>query len=175
MAGDVETHNFIRLLTSHQLRLRAFALSLVPNWADADEVTQQASLVMWQKFDQFQPGTSFFSWAAKIVHLTAKDFRKRKGREAARFGDQFMQVMARKAVESADDLADREQALSECLRGLKPKQRELLDLKYAERRSADRIAEQAGMSADAVAKALTRVRRALYDCVNRTLRREGLA
>src|SRR5690242_10297431 len=94
MADREAIAEFIRLLTSHQVRLRAFALSLIPHWADAEEVLQEANLVMWKKFDQFKLGTSFFSWGCKIIHLTAKDFRRRQSRGRMHFGDQFMELVA---------------------------------------------------------------------------------
>lgn len=94
MAEQANIAEFIKLLTSHQVRLRAFALSLVPHWADAEEVLQEANLIMWKKFDQFKLGTSFFSWSCKIIHLTAKDFRKRQGRSKLRFSDDFLDVIA---------------------------------------------------------------------------------
>ncbi len=67
---------FIDLYTKHEVRLRAFALSLVPQWSDAAEVFQQSSLILWRNFESFEIGTSFFSWASKIVYRQAKDFRK---------------------------------------------------------------------------------------------------
>ena len=103
MAQDPRVSEFIKLLTSHEVRLRAFALSLIPHWADADEVLQQANLVMWQKFDSFQLGSNFYSWAARIVHLTAKDFRKRQRRDVAQFGDEFFDVVARKTIAASSN------------------------------------------------------------------------
>src|SRR3982750_2133917 len=90
--------DFFKLLTSHQVRLRAFALSLIPHWADAEEVLQEANMVMWKKFEQFEPGTRFFSWGCKIVLLTAKDFRKRQARSKVQFGEQFTERVANRTL-----------------------------------------------------------------------------
>jgi len=46
MADNVNVPEFIRLFTSHEARLSALALSLIPNWADAEEVLQQSNLIM---------------------------------------------------------------------------------------------------------------------------------
>src|ERR1700730_6273338 len=94
MSQDLRISEFIKLLTSHELRLRSFTLSLIPNWADAEDVLQQANIIMWQKFGDFELGTNFFSWAARIVHLTAKDFRKRRRGDAIQFGDAFFERVA---------------------------------------------------------------------------------
>lgn len=178
MANDANTSEFLKLLTSHDLRLRAFALSLVPNWADAEEVVQQAYLTMWQKFGGFEPGTSFFSWAARFVHLTALDFRKRqrRGRNVIQFGTEFADVVAQETLAAAEELAEREAVLSGCIGKLKPRQRELLELRYQAGSRGEQVAEAMGMTADAVYQSLARIRKALQDCVHRGLGRErGLA
>ena len=169
MPHETQVPEFLKLVTSHEVRLRAFALSLIPHWADAEEILQQAYLVMWQKFDGFEVGSSFFSWSARIIHLTALDFRKRQRRSAIRFGDEFLENVAQETCAAADELAERERALSECVKKLKPKQRQLLDLRYREDRSGEQMARAMGTTADAVYQALARIRKALLDCVSRRL------
>jgi RNA polymerase sigma-70 factor (ECF subfamily) len=173
MATDKQIAEFIQLYTSHEVRLRTFALSLIPNWADAEEIVQQASLVMWQKFDQFQPGTNFFAWGGKIVHLTAKDFRKRLRRDVIHFGDRFFDVVSAEAPEIAEELAARERILGECIEKLTPRQKELLRLKYEDGCRGEQMAKILKSSVDAAYEALARIRRALYDCVNRGMHRAG--
>src|SRR4051794_38040536 len=120
MSSEERIAEFIRLFTAHEARLRAFAMSLVPNWADAEEVLQQANLVLWKKFEQFRAGSNFFGWAGRIVYLEARDFRKRQAREKVRFGDEFLEAVARQAADPdvADELAGRERMLGECLKAL---------------------------------------------------------
>ena len=52
---------FTGLLARHHAPLLSFILSLLPHWADAEDILQQASVVMWRKFGDFQEGTSFLS------------------------------------------------------------------------------------------------------------------
>ena len=160
---------FIRLLTAHEIRLRAFALSLVPHWADAEEVLQQANLVLWQKFGQFQPGTSFFSWACKVIHLTAKDFRKRQRRERARFSDHFFDAIARETADAEEELSDREVLLGECMAMLKDRQLRLLRLRYDQGGAVAEVAAAMGAKPKAIYAALDRIHKALFDCVERKL------
>ena len=166
---------FIRLFTSHEMRLRAFAFSLIPHWDDAEEVLQQANLVLWQKFDQFQPGTSFFSWACKVIHLTAKDFRKRQSREKVRFSDEFLELVADQTEDLQGDLAERERLLTNCMEKLKEKHRTMLHLRYQQSCSVQHVAAALGSSSKAIYQALSRVHKALYDCVERGRRGAGYA
>ena len=175
MSDQANVTDFIKLLTSHEVRLRAFALSLVPHWADAQEILQDANVVMWRKFDQFQSGTSFFSWACKIVHLTARDFRKRQARSKVRFSDEFLELVALQTVEMEDELADRELRLSVCVSKLKEKHRRMLHLRYELGMSGDEVAAALGSTAKAVYQALARIHKALFDCVERGLAAKGAA
>ncbi len=173
--SDASVSDFLKLMTSHEVRLRSFALSLVPHWADADEVLQQAYLAMWQKFGTFEPGTSFFSWAARFVHLTVLDFRKRqrRSRNVVQFGVEFSEIVAQETAAAAEELAARERVLSECMKKLTQKQRDLLDQRYRDNRSGEEMAKSAGTTADAVYQALARIRKALFDCVGRGMGQEA--
>ena len=51
---------FVDLLVTSQVPLRAFAVSLVGNTQDADDVLQSASIVLWQKRAAFLRGSDFF-------------------------------------------------------------------------------------------------------------------
>ena len=52
-------HRFLQLFLAHERRIYSYILALVPVWADADDLLQQTSVVLWQKLDQFEPGTNF--------------------------------------------------------------------------------------------------------------------
>lgn len=161
---------FVRLFTSHEARLRGFAISLIPHWADAEEVMQQASMAMWTKFDEFQSGTNFFAWASRIVYLEAMRLRQNQARGRVRFSDAFCRAVAKVANDVSDDLPDREQALSDCLGKLKPDERELVRRRYEDGGSVESLAATLGRTEDAIYAALRRIRRQLFDCITRTLR-----
>jgi RNA polymerase sigma-70 factor, ECF subfamily len=165
---------FMHLFTAHQLRLRAFACSLIPHWADAEEVLQQANVIIWRKFDEFQSGTNFFSWASKIVYFTAKDFRKRQRLERRIFSDEFLDVVADEIADSASELDDREPLLSDCVGLLKEKHRQMLRLRYYEGLTTAQVAETVGLKTRTIYKALERIHKALFDCVGRKLTARGL-
>lgn len=174
VAEDPRVAEFLQLLTRQEMRLRSLSLSLVPHWADAEEVLQQAFLVMWKKFDTFDRNASFFSWSTTIVVLTAKDFRKRQRNSIVQFNDEFYDLVADETDESADELSEREAVLSECFKKLKPRHRELINQRYEQRFSGEQIAALMNTSVDAVYQALARIRKALFDCVTRGMRQRGL-
>ena len=110
-SSEKRVDQFLRLYHSHEVALRGIALSLVPRWADASEVIQEANLVMWQKFDEFEIGTNFQAWAGRIIQFKAKEFRRKQGRDQHIFTfltDELSETL----VEDASDLVGEFEALS---------------------------------------------------------------
>ena len=54
----------MRLMTQHQRRIFSYIYTLVPYRADAEDILQETSLVVCEKFGQFKIGTDFAAWAA---------------------------------------------------------------------------------------------------------------
>ncbi len=160
---------FIQLFTAHEPRLRAFVLTLVPRWSDAEEVMQQCNLVLWKKFSTFQQGTNFFAWACQIARFEAKDFRKRQARENVLFSDEFVDAVADEAAVMAGELGDRQAALQRCIEKLSPTHRKMLQMRYDAHGSVEGVSKALNRSMDAVYKALSRIRQGLLECVTRTL------
>lgn len=169
LAREARVDEFIRLFTSHEPRLRAYVLTLVSRWSDAEEVMQQCNLVLWEKFGQFQAGTNFFAWACQIARFEVLDYRKRRGRDRLLFGDEFVDAVARQAAAMSGELADRQAALEHCLEKVPPHHRDLICRRYTDGGSVEAVAAAVGRSAEAVYKALARIRQSLFDCITRTL------
>ena len=53
---------FVQRFAQFEPDLRRFIRSLLPTWTDADEVLQQTAMVIWKKFDQYDPDTHFMKW-----------------------------------------------------------------------------------------------------------------
>jgi RNA polymerase sigma-70 factor (ECF subfamily) len=170
MSKSDRADEFIRLLEEHQVRLRAFALSLVLNEADADDVVQTAIVTLWKKFDEFEPGTSFAAWAGRVVYLKAQQQRRRQGRDKLRFGDAYIDAMARVTIEKDDfssEMGERERVLAACVARLNAEHREMLRVRYVEGASGERLGAMFNRSGVAMRNVLKRIRRSLSDCVSR--------
>jgi RNA polymerase sigma-70 factor (ECF subfamily) len=166
---------FLRLFLQNERRLYAYILTLLPNRADADDVLQEASLVMWDKFDDEHPPADFTAWGCRIAYFKVLDFRKKRQRSQVLFSQAMLDHVAETAVEQAAalQLDDRREALADCIAKLSDRDRDLLARRFAEGASTQSTAAQVGRSVDAVYKALARIRQALFDCVTRALAPEG--
>jgi RNA polymerase sigma-70 factor (ECF subfamily) len=168
--------HFLRLFLQNERRLYAYIFTLVHNQADSDDLLQETSLVLWDKFDAQHPPDDFAAWACRIAYFKILDFSKKRQRSRVFFGQALLERLAETAIEqsAALQLDERRDALARCVEKLRSRDRELLGWRFAEGGSTRSAAAQAGKRVDAVYKSLARIRRALFDCVTRTIRSERL-
>jgi RNA polymerase sigma-70 factor (ECF subfamily) len=165
--------HFTRLWAECQRPVYLYAMSLLFNAADADEVLQETNMILWRKFDQYQPGTDFLSWAYAIAHYEVMKVRQQRARDRRLFSDDFLEVLAAPLQRSADHLETRRVALASCLGRLRDGDRELLLRRYQRGATTRDVAAAMGRSVGGTRKTLHRVRAALAACVRRTLARDG--
>jgi RNA polymerase sigma-70 factor (ECF subfamily) len=165
---------FLRLFLRNERRIYAYIVTLLPNRADADDVFQEASIVMWDKFDDRHPPEDFAAWGCRIAYFKVLDYYRKRQRCRVRFSQAMLERVAETAIEQASvlQLDDRRDALAACLEKLPPRDQDLLERRFAPGSTTQSTAAAVGRSVDAVYKALAKIRQALFDCVTRTLRRE---
>lgn len=168
---DQRVTEFVRLFTTYEMRLRAFAVTLLANHADVEDVLQQTNLTLWAKFDDFQLGTNFMAWAGRVLYLKAQQHRRKQSREKIEFGDSYQEAILNEAVrdEMVAELGDRERALAECISNLRTEHREMLRARYDEQSSMEKMAQRFSRSREAVYNTLSRIRRSLFDCVTNNI------
>jgi RNA polymerase sigma-70 factor (ECF subfamily) len=108
-----------KVFLQNRQRLYAYVLTLLPNRADADNVLQEASLVMWDKFDECEPPNDFTAWRCRIAYFKVLDFRKRSQRQRVRFSQAMLERVAETAAEHTAtlELDDRRKVLPLARRG----------------------------------------------------------
>jgi RNA polymerase sigma-70 factor (ECF subfamily) len=168
---EAQHDEFLRLFSSHSQRIYEFILTLVMRQADAEEIFQDTSLILWKKFDSYDPEGNFRAWACRIAYLEVLQLR-RTSRRLQTFSDEALALLAEKAIAHSDDLGRRQTALEECLEKLQPQDREMIEQRYYHRRAPKEIATLKTCSVYSVYRALARVHSALLNCVQIQLSRE---
>jgi RNA polymerase sigma-70 factor (ECF subfamily) len=132
---------------------------------------------MWEKFDEAAPPADFVAWGCRIAFYKVLEHRRNRRRARVIFSDAMLERVAETVCEHADalQLDERHDALACCLGKLSRGDRQLLDERFKEGATVLSVAERLGRSADAIYKALARIRRALHDCVERTIAAGGHA
>lgn len=160
---------FMTALMANQRRLYQYIHVLLPRQQDAEDAMQNTLLVLWRKFDTFDPATSFYAWASRVAYLEVQNLRRGGNRMLTILDEEvFEQISA--DVESRQDLLEvRREAMERCADKLNLLDRELLNLRYAPGGTVKEIARRLGRPANSVSKSLGRIRQALWDCINQEI------
>ena len=159
-------HQFVQEFARHHERLFAYVFSLLPNRFDAEDVFQRASVTLWQKFDQYEPGTNFLSWACTVAFYEVRNFLRVSGRSRLRFSDDLLSSMAEERTRSLERRDDRLDALDDCLKRLESAERELLDRAYRDESRIKDLAQRDGRAVQTLYNRLNQIRRKLMECVD---------
>jgi RNA polymerase sigma-70 factor (ECF subfamily) len=162
---------FLSQFLEAERRIFAYILALSPRRSDAEDLFQEASMIMWKKFDEDNPPDDFVAWGCRIAYFKIRDYRKGQVRQRVTFSDAMLERMSATLATEATTrhLDERGDALEGCLGKLGRRDRDLLAERLREGATAQTAAERTGRSVAAVYKAMARIRRSLGDCVSRTL------
>ena len=167
MKGSRESEEFVRLMTEHQGRLFAYILSLLGDPDRANDVLQEANIILWRDSREFRPGSNFKAWAFRVAHFQVMAHRQRQIRDRLVFDDDFLDVLASGAREADEGFEAKQDLLTGCLGKLSAPHREMIRQRYSAGHSLNAIAKDRGMTPNAVMQALFRIRQSLMQCVAR--------
>ena len=66
----------LQLMMKYQRRIFAYIHTLVPSRSDAEDILQETSLTVCEKFKDFELGTNFYSWACQIAYWKVRAAEK---------------------------------------------------------------------------------------------------
>lgn len=169
MSRHLTDTEFIELLTSAQLRLRTYALTLLPNSNDADDVVQSASIALWKKRAAYDPDRSFLAWASGYVLTEVLRLRRKKATDKLIFGEALLSTLAVEYTLQSREIDERRALLHHCMQKLSPEDQRLLRERYMASTKVSQIAEARGVPTSTLYSALARIREALYVCIQTNL------
>ncbi|WP_194093812.1 RNA polymerase sigma factor [Marivivens aquimaris] len=70
-------------IVTHLGPMRAFALSLTRNGAEADDLVQESLVKAWKNLDSFTPGTNMQAWLFTILRNSFYSSRRKVAREVS--------------------------------------------------------------------------------------------
>jgi RNA polymerase sigma-70 factor (ECF subfamily) len=126
--------------------------------------------VLWSKFDQYQPGSNFVSWACEISRLEVLNYlRKRKRTKTTFSADLQIELASLQSNVGEKESHAYQEALGDCLKKLPGDDQRLVRQCYGAGQSFKQVALSGGRTPKSVYDALGRIRRALLSCVKTTL------
>jgi RNA polymerase sigma-70 factor, ECF subfamily len=161
--------DFLKRFLKHESDLKAFIGSLVRDPHARDDLFQDVALVLWEKYESYDPARSFGAWARGIAGKRIMQRWERQGRTPLPFSPRAIEAVADAYERTASNASDRAGALELCLEHLPRRSRHLLALRYEDSLTLNEIAVRLGGTLDAVHKALSRIRDRLQKCVEKRL------
>lgn len=166
------TERFSVLFRSHGRAIYGHIRALVPHMPDADEVFQETSVTLWQKFDQYQPDTDFRAWACRIAYFKVLKLRNHHARSPRLFSTEFLDLLSEEMIVMSDALDKRTEALLRCREKLSERDRNLLDRFHRTGATAKDVARHAGRNVQHIYRAIRRIHDILFDCVEQAISKD---
>lgn len=166
---------FARLLLEVQPRLFGFVLSLSHDRQAAMDMTQEVGVLLWRKFDEYEPDTNFSAWALRIAHYKVMEWRRAQAKLPIALDDEALGLLTDEVEELSARQEARLAALKACLDRLPAKQRQVIDERYEEKISVVDLAKRWNRSRVAMHQLLKKAHQSLRYCIQEQLRNEDLS
>lgn len=161
--------NFIRLLSANYIRIKSFIFCQLPNESDVEDVMQETSVTLWNKFEDYQSGTDFVAWAVTIAKYKVMEFRRRNRHNPFLLDDDVLELLNGENPSNFDNTEERTQALASCVKKLPRSDQEFIKLKYSDGFTLKKLAHRFGLSIATAYRNLARIHGLLIECVRREI------
>ncbi|MDI6775262.1 MAG: sigma-70 family RNA polymerase sigma factor [Verrucomicrobiota bacterium] len=157
--------------------LLAYAYGIVRDWRTAEDVVQDALVVVVEQWQDFKSGTSMLAWVKTIARNKAFHALRARNREKVMENEQLNALVeqAMDAHLNEERMAWHErmtEALDKCMDRLGERTFDMVKGFYLQSQSYENLARSLQVSVEAVRKSLLRARNILRDCVRGSLTME---
>ena len=160
---------FLRKFARERSKIFRYIFSLLPNHADAEDVFQRCSLVLWQKFSSFDHSRSFFSWACGIALNEVRHFSRVHHSRRLLFDTELIAEISEVHIEEIEQSNSILAHVTDCILRLSYRDRNLIRKAYGHSTTIKSFAESSGSSPQTIYNNLARIRRLIQECVRQKL------
>jgi RNA polymerase sigma-70 factor, ECF subfamily len=150
-------------------RLCAAAWLIIRDAQAAEDLFQNVALKSVTKNVSFEHEGALLSWATVSIKREAIDHLRKRKPETLGLEPEVLDLISAEGAAHPQPEGRRMEALRECLESLPEQSRQLLHLRYFDGHSCEEVARRVGAKVDAVYQRLSRLHRALKDCVDQKL------
>ncbi len=168
----MEPPELVRAFLEDRDTVLGFILALTRDADAAEEVFQEVGLAVVNEAARGTSVADFGRWVREIARHRTADYYRRRTRAGALAGtlEEAVCQAFEEAQISREDARLRERFLAECLDSISGRAREAIERRYRDGMSLAAIASAIGWQAASVKVALSRARKALFDCIQAKLR-----
>ncbi len=170
---DQEIMRFTTLWARAQPSVFAFISSAITNFADAEDVLQQVAASSVRKFSEYDASRPFLNWSIGVARLEILRHLRDKATDRHQFVAEAIEHIAQAFETLAPELEARGGALSECMKHVEGRQRDVLTRRYSEGLSMAAIAQSLGLTSGNVSVILHRTIRKLRECIDGKMSADG--
>jgi RNA polymerase sigma-70 factor, ECF subfamily len=158
---------FAQHVEREERALLRFVMGFVPSLDDAREIVQETVTLLWEQRAEFDAARPFLPWACGFARMKVREFVRRRARWLPLADEELLALVERRRAELEPELNIRRDWLQHCLEKLGEPERSIVTGYYFDEVSVVDLGRRYGKSSEAVYKLLQRLRRALFDCVNK--------
>lgn len=163
---NLSEHDILQCLMQARSRLSAAAWLVVRDTHASEDLFQNVTLKAMTGRADFTSEAALLSWAFITVRREGLDWLRRHQRETIGLEEGVLDLLDREWQSERPGAGARFDALADCLETLPSDARQLLRLRYDEGCSCDEVAARVGVALDTVYQRLSRLHRALRQCVD---------
>jgi RNA polymerase sigma-70 factor (ECF subfamily) len=174
MSGEHDksmTEEFLVLYTNCRDRMYAYLRTQLLSSHDADDVFQEAALILWRSFDQFDRSKDFTRWACGIIRNKVLAHHRHRDRFLTVFREDVADAIGQEMLRVSEDSGERLVALRKCIGKLAPISQDLLRRRYGAGKPVRDLAVDLNRTESAIHKALKKIHETLRGCVESQLAR----
>lgn len=166
-----DTNAFVYLVRRYQRMIFTIVAKIVNNTNDAEDITQEIFIKVFQSLDKFRGDAGFSTWLYRIAYNTAiSEIRKNKSIHTS-FEDHLSAVGEEVLSDAIDDISTEERLryLDEVLKMLPPEDVLLISLFYLNDHSVQDISVITGLGVSNVKVRLHRIRKFMNFEINKLI------
>ncbi len=172
---DGDTNAFTVLVDRYKDLVFTLALRMVKNREEAEEVSQDTFIKVYNSLNRFKGDSKFSTWIYRVAYNTCLDrLKKNKRQEYTVAIDEYTEHQVKTLENALDALEEQEKqlAIKKCLEMLPSEDSFILTLYYFEELSLDEISKITGLKPNNVKVKLFRSRKKLATILKQHLEPE---
>lgn len=168
-----ETNAFVILVDRYKNMVFTIINRIVKNRMEAEEITQDVFLKIFQSLQKFKKKSKFSTWIYKIAYNTAISKTRKKHIEMSALDEMIIENYTfDEIVEEVDKfgLEEKTKFFENALKKIPEEDSLLLTMFYMEEQTIEEISEICNLSATNVKVKLHRIRKKLYQNINEIMK-----
>lgn len=157
--------NFLELFLKHERSIRLYIGAVVRDPDLREDIFQEVSIVLWDKFEKYDPSRSFGAWARGIAANKMKEQWRKLKKKPILLTPEVLEAVHHAFNKEESNIQPTERALMTCIGRLSDSAQRLIRLRYESLLSLNDIADRVQRTLAATQKALSRIRMKLQECI----------